>query len=326
MGFDIGGSKISMFLTDSTGKIYKRSRIKTPKMKNPEQLVNLVAEIAEDVEKDIKEDIETVSVVIAGAVDGKRGIIHSSPNLFGGEKINFSEMLEKRLSKNVFIENDATAVAISEKIFGNGKTFNNFVYVTLSTGIGGGIIQDGRVYRGSRGMAGEFGHMVIKKDGPLCGCGRKGCLESLASGLAAVRIMNENGAYEKSPYLRRFKKDKVEAKTIFEGALSGDQECNKIVNEIMGYIVTGISNLIDIFDPESVMIGGGMSDSRSLVFEPLSKAVFEELKTMSREVKFFKTSQITVELAPLAVVMYENEIPGFNYNRIIKEMREKLRV
>ncbi len=324
LGFDVGGSKISMFLSDRNGNILKRSRVRTPDFKRPEDLIEQIVKMSNDAEHSAPSEIETVSVVFAGAVDGKKGIIRSSPNLFGGMEIPLSDILEDILKKTVYIENDATATAISEKIFGNGKAFSNFIYLTLSTGIGGGIFMNNRVYRGATGMAGEFGHMVVDPDGPLCGCGRKGCFEAVAGGKAAVRIMDSLKAYERSECLQKIPREQVEAKEIFECAENGDMVSMEVVASLTKNMEEGIASLINLFDPEAVMIGGGLSNSRKLVFDEIVKNAPKMMATMEREVKFFRTSQVTVELSPMAVVLYEEEIPGFNIERIIKEMKERI--
>jgi glucokinase len=326
LGFDVGGSKISMFLSDRNGNILRRSRVRTPDFKRPEDLIEQLVTMSRDAEHAAASDIETVSVVFAGAVDGKRGIIRSSPNLFGGIEIPLSDILEDILKKTVYIENDATATAISEKIFGNGKAFSNFIYLTLSTGIGGGIFMNNRVYRGSLGMAGEFGHMVVDPQGPVCGCGRKGCFEAVAGGKAALKIMDRIKAYERSECLRQTPRENVEAKQIFECAEKGDPPCLEVVGELTKNMEEGVASLINIFDPEAVMVGGGLSNSKKLVYESIEKNSPSLLATMKRDVKFFRTSQVTVELSPMAVVLYEEEIPGFNIERIIKEMKERITV
>jgi glucokinase len=324
LGFDVGGSKISMFLSDRNGNILKRSRVRTPDFKRPEDLIEQLVSMSRDAEHSSPSEIETVSVVFAGAVDGKRGIIRSSPNLFGGVEIPLSDILEDILKMTVYIENDATATAISEKIFGNGKAFANFIYLTLSTGIGGGIFMNNRVYRGSLGMAGEFGHMVVDPNGPLCGCGRRGCFEAVAGGKAALKIMERTKAYERSQCLKEISLENVEAKHIFDCAEKADPACLEVVAELTHNMEEGIASLINIFDPEAVMIGGGLSNSKHLVYESIVNNVPKLMATMTRELKFFRTSQVTVELSPMAVVLYEEEIPGFNIERIIKEMKERI--
>ncbi len=324
LGFDVGGSKISMFLTDSSGKVHKRARIKTPVFENPQQLIDLLGDMADTVEKDTGMIPDSIAVVIAGAVDAVRGILRSSPNLFGDKEVHLSSMLEKRLKKVVYIENDATAVAISEKVFGNGKGFENFLYITLSTGIGGGIFINNKVYRGALGMAAEFGHVVMDPQGPLCGCGRRGCFEAIAGGRGTMKLMEEMGSYSRSPYLQKIDRQKMEAKDIFAGAEVRDEECIAVVERVVKNMVSGIANLVNIFDPEAIMIGGGLANSRELVIDRIEKDLPEALKSMRRNIQIRKTNPITVELSPLAVVLNEHETPAFNYERIVREMREKL--
>ena len=287
-------------------------------------MVDLIGNMVESIEEETGRIPDAISVVIAGAVDARRGIIRSSPNLFGGTEIEFSKMLEERLGKIVYIENDATATAISEKIFGNGKSQDNFLYITMSTGIGGGVFINNRIYRGSLGMAGEFGHMVIDPLGPVCGCGRRGCFEIMAGGKGTLRIAEAMNTYAKSPYLKKIPPEKLEARHVFDGAEAGDKECVRVIDKVVENMTRGVANLVNIFDPEAIMIGGGLSNSKELVVDGIAERLQEELKTMKRNVEIFRTNQITVELSPLAVVLYEKEMPSFNYERIIREMRQKI--
>ncbi len=287
-------------------------------------MVDLIGNMVDSIEEETGRIPDAISVVIAGAVDARRGIIRSSPNLFGGTEIEFSKMLEERLGKIVYIENDATATAISEKIFGNGKSQDNFLYITMSTGIGGGVFINNRIYRGSLGMAGEFGHMVIDPLGPVCGCGRRGCFEIMAGGKGTLRIAEAMNTYAKSPYLKKIPPEKLEARHVFDGAEAGDKECIRVIDKVVENMTRGVANLVNIFDPEAIMIGGGLSNSKELVVDGIAERLQEELKTMKRNVEIFRTNQITVELSPLAVVLYEKEMPSFNYERIIREMRQKI--
>ncbi len=287
-------------------------------------MVDLIGNMVDSIEEETGRIPDAISVVIAGAVDARRGIIRSSPNLFGGTEIEFSKMLEERLGKIVYIENDATATAISEKIFGNGKSQDNFLYITMSTGIGGGVFINNRIYRGSLGMAGEFGHMVIDPLGPVCGCGRRGCFEIMAGGKGTLRIAEAMNTYAKSPYFKKIPPEKLEARHVFDGAEAGDKECIRVIDKVVENMTRGVANLVNIFDPEAIMIGGGLSNSKELVVDGIAERLQEELKTMKRNVEIFRTNQITVELSPLAVVLYEKEMPSFNYERIIREMRQKI--
>ena len=173
-------------------------------------------------------------------------------------------------------------------------------------------------------MAGEFGHMVIDPLGPVCGCGRRGCFEIMAGGKGTLRIAEAMNTYAKSPYLKKIPPEKLEARHVFDGAEAGDKECIRVIDKVVENMTRGVANLVNIFDPEAIMIGGGLSNSKELVVDGIAERLQEELKTMKRNVEIFRTNQITVELSPLAVVLYEKEMPSFNYERIIREMRQKI--
>jgi glucokinase len=130
--------------------------------------------------------------------------------------------------------------------------------------------------------------------------------------------------YAKSPYLKKIPPEKLEARHVFDGAEAGDKECIRVIDKVVENMTRGVANLVNIFDPEAIMIGGGLSNSKELVVDGIAERLQEELKTMKRNVEIFRTNQITVELSPLAVVLYEKEMPSFNYERIIREMRQKI--
>ena len=324
IGFDVGGSKISLFLSERNGRVLYREKVPTPLFKTPMDLIEKLVDMSREAEERSESPVDIISVVFAGAVDGKSGIIKSSPNLFGGQEIPISSILEDILGKTVYIENDATAVAISEKIFGNGKIFSNFIYVTLSTGIGGGIFMNNRVYRGSNGMAGEFGHMRVVSDGKVCGCGRTGCFETVAGGRAIGEMLRTSGIGSSSRYLKKITDRPLEARDLFDGASRGDAECLDMARIFVDSMASGIASLANIFDPEAIMLGGGMANSPDIVFNGIREKVPGQMKTMVRNMEFFRTTPVTVELSPMAVVLYEEQIPGFNIERIVKEMREKI--
>ncbi len=323
VGFDVGGSKISLFLSSRDGRILYRDRVRTPAMGDPMDLVDTLAGMTRIAEERSGTPAEIISIAFAGAVDGKSGVIHASPNLFGGKEIPISSIMEDLLGKSVYVENDATAVAISEKIFGVGRQFSNYIYLSLSTGIGGGIFANNHIYRGALGMAGEFGHMKVVEKGRLCGCGRNGCLESEAGGRAIANILEEENYREKSPYLAKIPGRALEALDLFEGAKAGDKVCIKLAESIAYKISSGIASLANIFDPEAIMLGGGLSNSKEFIFDKVRETVPKLMSTLGRNLLFYHTSPEIMELSPLAVVLYEEQIPGFNIERIVREMRAK---
>ncbi len=238
-------------------------------------------------------------------MDSEKGIIISSPNIIGLKNYNITKRLENHFNVKVYLQNDASASTIAEKLFGSARDFSNFVYITLSTGIGGGIFINNKLYRGRHGMAGELGHMVILPNGPICGCGRRGCLEAIASGRGIERRVLENiSAVKNSTIFSDMNPSDIDAKKIFAAKKSGDMFAQLIVEETIYYLAVGIVNIINILDPEAIIIGGGISQEGEDLFRPLKMAVREEMKSMKRPVKILKALKNGADLGCIAITQY----------------------
>jgi Transcriptional regulator/sugar kinase len=178
--------------------------------------------------------------------------------------------LKSHFNASVYLQNDASACTIAEKLYGSAKNLPNFVYITLSTGIGGGIFIGNKLYTGNHGMAGELGHMVILPNGPICGCGRRGCLEAIASGKGMARRVIENiSEVKNSTIFSDMNPADIDAKNIFAARRAGDMFAQLIVEETIYYLAVGIVNIINILDPQAIIIGGGLSlEGKDLFYPP----------------------------------------------------------
>jgi glucokinase len=188
--------------------------------------------------------------------------------------VPLKKIIEREFRKKVILDNDANAAAIGEAKFGAGRGISNFIYLTISTGIGGGLILDGKLFSGTIGGAGEVGHMVIKAGGPKCGCGRTGCLESLSSGSAMERRARElkKGHSKSKIYkLAKMNNGKISAKTIQQAAALGDRLARNILNESAYYLGVGLANLINIFAPDMICLGGGVMKTGNRFLKPVKK-------------------------------------------------------
>jgi glucokinase len=256
IGVDLGGTKILTALADSKGHIISTARIDTLASLGQKQVINNILRSINTVCKQAKVPLSRVSRVGIGAPGPilGRAIIVSPPNLPGWLNVNIKSMLQKTLKKQIYIENDANAAALGELLFGAGKGFRNLVYMTISTGIGGGIIIKGKVYTGALGTAGEIGHMVIEPKGPKCGCGNIGCLEALAAGPAIARMAGTKNALEAEILARK-----------------GNKKAQKAINTAAKYIGIGIANINNILNPDIFVIGGGVSNMGSLLLNPVKE-------------------------------------------------------
>jgi glucokinase len=298
LGIDLGGTKILTAVIGAQGKIVSRDQSVTPAEKGQDAVIH---SILESVNRALHQagidpsDLIAVGVGAPGLSNPETGILFTSPNLPGWRDVPLREIVEKRLNKKTFLINDANAAALGEFNFGAGKGARHFIYITVSTGIGGGIIIDGNIYSGSSGTAGEIGHMTIDNEGPLCNCGNRGCWEALASGKAladeAIRQI-QGGARTSILGYAGHAIEKVTAEVIHRSAEEGDELANRLIARTGYYVGVGLANLINIFNPELIVIGGGLAN----MGERLLKPAFKEAEKRS-----FKESYRAVRFAPAAL-------------------------
>ena len=301
LGFDVGGTKITSVLSSREGKIKKRVEVKTRKFKGVLDLIDQIYSTGKQFD-----DYDNIGVIFPAPIS-KKGVSLTAPNLIGWDRVNIKSKLSEVFHKDVFIENDATAQAISVKLFDKGRKYKNFVYLVVGTGIGGGIFVDNEVYRGGNGYAGELGHSVVLANGPICGCGRRGCIESLASGRALARRAIENSKeIRNSPFLSSIPLERLSAEDLFSGRKLGDPFCTLLVDETIYYLSVAISNFINEFDPEAIFLGGGLMKNDPTLISELKESVDHELGKYYRDVPVIKVADKTVELAPIALSIYES--------------------
>lgn len=277
-GIDIGGTNIKGVLADNSGKILSERSTITPGTKKEidKEIGSLIENLATSASIS-KIDIKAIGIGAAGSIDRNKGIVISSPNISAWKKYPLAKNIEKLTGARVFLENDATVALIGGWWKGNGSRFKNWIMLTLGTGIGGGVIIDNRIYTGQSGSAMEVGHMTIDFEGKLCKCGRKGCLEQYASASALVGYVQENlASYKDSALNKRTPGEELSAKTIFEEAQNGDDLSLKAIETTAYYLGIGVSNLVNIFNPEAIIFGGGLSLAHKIII-PVVKKVVDEL-------------------------------------------------
>ena len=306
LGFDVGGTKISAVVGNEHGEILANVRLPTVKHLGKKRLTEeLVSMGVEVLKKAGVRKPDYIGLAFAGFVSSSTGKILASPNIIGLKNFNIADAIEKYFDAPVTLENDATAATIAERLFGSGRDTDDFVYMTLSTGIGGGAFVNGKLLRGAHGLAGEVGHMVIMSNGPVCGCGRRGCLEAIAGGRGIARRVSENiSAVRDSELFSRMRPNEINAKSVFESKKHGDMFAQLIVEETLYYLSVGIVNIINILDPELIIIGGGISKAGNELFQPLRAAIKEEFKNTERPVKIVKGLDNGSDLATIAIPLY----------------------
>ena len=275
IGIDIGGTKVLGGVVDSHGTILATSRRDTPKSGGRE-LTQTIAEVANELLKSY--NATSLGISAAGFISADRERILATPNIAGWSGINLKAELSELVALRIFIENDANSAAWGEAIHGAGKGSQQMMMITVGTGIGGGAIIDGKLLRGAYGIAAEFGHMRVVPDGHLCGCGARGCFEQYASGNALMRHVREsiNASPDLAHNLLQRGNGTVEGltgKDITEAARDGDPVALAAFNTTAQWLGAGIASLSVLFDPEVVVIGGGVIDAGEILLAPTRIAV-----------------------------------------------------
>ena len=282
LGVDIGGTKCAVVVATPDGAILHRASEPTLSgQRGPrdalEQLANMARALVAQAGA-VLADVEGVGVSCGGPLDTKTGVIHAPPNLPDWQNVPVKAFFENALGLPTVVENDANATALAEWRFGAGQGAQNLVFLTMGTGIGGGIIADGRLYRGTNDLAGEIGHQTILLNGPLCGCGKRGCLEALASGPAIARLARESlhyGRQKRVLLLAGGKPADITATHVVEAAKAGDPFAIEVLTEAGTYMGVGIANVIQILNPEKIILGTIAVHAGDLILEPIRAAVRE---------------------------------------------------
>ncbi len=278
IGIDLGGTNIVAGVVDENYKIIATAETKTNLPRTPEEIADDMAALVCEAVKNAgitMDEVDYLGLGTPGAVLAESGTISFSAN-FKFYDVKLGAMMRERTGKDFYIDNDANAAAYGEYIAGSGKDAENFIAVTLGTGIGGGIIINGKLYSGSNGAGGEIGHIVIQMNGEVCNCGRNGCWETYASATALIRQTKQ--AMIRYPDSVMWKLcendiDKVNGRTAFDAKRCGDMAGEMVVNQYVEHLAVGISNIINIFQPDIICIGGGISKEGDYLIKPLNEIV-----------------------------------------------------
>ncbi|MBR5011798.1 MAG: ROK family protein [Clostridia bacterium] len=282
LGIDLGGTNAAAGVVDENGKLIAKASVPTQAEKGVDAIIANIAESANQAIKAANltaSDIESIGIGTPGTLDAKTGVVEKASNL-GFYETPLAELVGNYFpGKKVFIENDANVAALAEATSGAAKGTNLSVTVTLGTGIGGGLIMDGKIFTGANGRGGEFGHMVIESQGRQCTCGRKGCWEAYASVTGLINLTKEQ--MQQSPESVMWEiaggsLDRVNGLTSFEGMRRGDKAAKAVVDKYLRYVAEGILDIINMLQPEVIVIGGGISKEGDTLLGPVSEIVTKE--------------------------------------------------
>ena len=283
IGVDIGGTKIATGAITLTGKLKHKVVLPTLSEKgfdvSIEQVYRSIYDVLE-IGKISKNMVEGIGVCAPGPLDPDRGVVHNPPNLKGWKEVPLASLIRKKFKKKTRLENDANAAGVAELIWGAAKGYKYVFYVTISTGIGTAVIIDGKLYHGKNGMAGEGGHVTVNYDdtGAKCGCGNTGCIETLASGLNVVkrlvRTLKEDPSIKTSLIdMVEGELDKITMVTVGDAAQAGDKLALEVIAEEGKLLGIWFGSMINILDPEIIVIGGGVSFLGGFLFRHIKKTI-----------------------------------------------------
>lgn len=269
---DLGGTNLRMAAVSEEGEILARVKYKTPRSHKPESIVKVMAEAAEECRSAVAESrISAIAAAVPGIINLEKGAIYKSPNLPELDGFEMIPALEKALGIGAVLENDANAAAVGESWLGASEGFADSIMVTLGTGVGGGIIIDGKILRGIDGTAGEIGHINVEPKGYPCGCGSFGCVEQYASATAVVRIARE--ITTEKPFSKIEEFDDLTSEEIYEIAKNGSDLAREVFRQQGFYLGIMLAGLVNTLNPQVIVIGGGAAAGWDLFIEPLREQI-----------------------------------------------------
>jgi glucokinase len=286
---DIGGTKILVVVFDDGGNIVARKKLRTPEKPLPDQLVSFIVDELGELELKtpalMVKNIVSVGICFAGFVEHQKKLVHQAPNLGWQEPVPLAALFEKKLKRPVIIENDASAAVIGEVFYGAARGHQNAIYITFSTGIGGGLFLDGQLYRGNSGFAGEIGHTKLFGKGRACNCGGENCLETWASGSGIARSAAQLWEPADLGY------DELSTQVVFREAAAGNQPAELILRQAFAAVGIGLANLLNILNPSCLVIGGGIIEAHPELLKELEAIIRQNAIRPVVEVTEFRVLQ-----------------------------------
>ncbi|MHB8683382.1 MAG: ROK family protein [Dehalococcoidia bacterium] len=303
-GIDLGGTKILVLITDAQGSVLGEERVPTLATQGPDAVIARVADAVRAAAAHAHVELSRIraaGVSAPGPINAQEGDITDPPNLPGWHNVPLARVLHEKLGVPAVLENDANCGCIGEHNFGAGRGYHNMLYVTISTGIGGGVIIDDRLYAGASGAAGEVGHMGVAMGGPMCGAGHIGCLEAFASGTAIARRAHELIAAGGLPRTARLAEHDppLSARTVYLAGQQGEAEASAIIRDAGRYLGIGLASIINAFNPQAIVLGGGLTNMGDELLGP----AIETARTRSFAQSFMDVRIVQSELGDNAAAL-----------------------
>ena len=278
IGIDVGGTNVKIALVDTKGKIVYSNSVPTRAEMGYEYTVNNIKQAIYDLLKETKlttKDIEGIGFGFPGQVDYKAGIVRNAPNIPGWVEVPIAKLIEDEFKIPTRVDNDVRCAALGELNYGAGKGCENLICITVGTGIGSGLILNGKLVRGASNAAGEIGHIKLQMNGgPICGCGDTGCLEAFASGPSIVAMAEDYIRGGKSTKFREMASGgQITPYIVCEAAKAGDPVAQRIFTIMGEYIGIGLASVVNLLNPERIIVGGGVADAGEILLAPMAEAL-----------------------------------------------------
>ena len=277
IGIDVGGTNVKIALVDNKGKIIYSNSIPTRAEMGYEYTINNMKEAITELIKETKSDpknIESIGFGFPGQIDYQKGIVRLAPNIPGWVDVPIAEIMEKAFGIPTRVDNDVRCAALGELNYGAGQGCDNLICITVGTGIGSGLVINGKLVRGASNAAGEIGHIKLDMNGgPLCGCGDRGCLEAFASGPSIVALAEEYIKGGKSTKYRELANPDITPYIVSEAAKQGDPVAKRIFTIVGEYIGIGLASVVNLLNPEKIIIGGGVAAAGDLLLTPIKESL-----------------------------------------------------
>jgi glucokinase len=276
IGVDLGGTNLRIAAVDDTGRLMEKMTTGTQVARGRDHVIDEMSAAIRELAAKFKADtLLGIGIGVPGIIDMETGMLRESPNLPGWHDYPVRDEIEKRLGTRVILENDANSAALGEKWLGAARDHDDMCMLTLGTGVGGGIVLDGRVWHGFKGMAAELGHITVEPNGPACGCGSRGCVEQFASATAVVRMAKEAISSGRAPELARAQSDNPEfgSKIVYQMAIQGDRAAQEIYQKVGWALGIVVADLVNIFNLPIYVIGGGVASAWDAFAPTLLKEV-----------------------------------------------------
>jgi glucokinase len=318
-GIDLGGTKINAALVDKEGQIRASDRTKTLASEGADGVIGRMIELTDSLCREVgiqPRALRAISVGVPGGVDDAAGVVDKAPNL-GWTKVPLARRLSEALGVDrIVLDNDVRVAVLGEWAYGVGRGARTMIGIFVGTGIGGGLVLDGKLHGGARGVAGELGHMVLEPGGPRCSCGRRGCLEALASRTAIERELRARAKHgDKSKALRIMKKedrDRLTSSVVERALEDGDELLTEVLAEAQRHLGEAVGNLINLIDPEVIVIGGGIAERLGeRMVAPIREAAWKQaLVQRGREGIRIEATALRDTAAPLGAAYLARERLG----------------